>query len=84
MGIRGIVAIGEHGESEAALRHVRGHFITRDNLRRAIAKLVNATFEARDPNWWGTGTACASDSKKFGSWESNLMSEWHSATAGPA
>jgi len=31
----------------------------------------------RDPNWWGSGTACASDSKKFGSWESNLMTEWH-------
>ncbi len=42
-------ATGEHGETEAALRHVRRHFITRDNLRRAIAKLVNATFEARDP-----------------------------------
>ena len=83
MGIRAIVATGEHGESEAALRHVRRHFITRDNLRRAIAKLVNATFEARDPNWWGTGTACASDSKKFGSWESNLMTEWHQRYSGP-
>jgi hypothetical protein len=28
MGIRAIVATGEHGESEAALRHVRRHFIT--------------------------------------------------------
>ena len=83
MGIHAIVATGEHGESEAALRHVRRHFITRDNLRRAIAKLVNATFEARDPNWWGTGTACASDSKKFGSWESNLMTEWHQRYGGP-
>ena len=83
MGVRAIVATGEHGESEAALRHVRRHFITRDNLRRAIAKLVNTTFEARDPNWWGTGTACASDSKKFGSWESNLMTEWHQRYGGP-
>jgi len=56
------IASGEHGETEAALRHIRKHYITRDNLRRAIAKLVNATFEARDPSWWGTGTACASDS----------------------
>ena len=24
----------------------------------------------RDPLWWGNGTACASDSKKFGSWSS--------------
>jgi TnpA family transposase len=83
MGIRAIVATGEHGESEAGLRHVRRHFVTRDNLRRAIAKLVNATFEVRDPDWWGTGTACASDSKKFGSWESNLMTEWHQRYGGP-
>ena len=59
MGIQAIVATGEHGETEAALRHVRRHFITRDNLRRAIAELVNATFAARDPHWWGAGTACA-------------------------
>ena len=83
MGLKAIVATGEHGESEAALRHVRRHFITRDNLRRAIAKLVNATFDARDPAWWGTGTTCASDSKKFGSWESNLMTEWHQRYGGP-
>src|SRR6266487_6762706 len=37
----------------------------------------------RDPNWWGSGTACASDSKKFGSWESNLMTEWHQRYGGP-
>jgi TnpA family transposase len=83
VGIKAIVATGEHGESEAVLRHVRRHFITRDNLRRAIVKLVNATFAARDPAWWGTGSACASDSKKFGSWESNLMTEWHQRYGGP-
>src|SRR4051812_36443128 len=26
---------------------------------------------------WGTGTACASDAKKSGSWSSNLMTEYH-------
>lgn len=83
MGIKAVVSTGEHGENEAQLRHVRRHFITRDNLRRAIAKLVNSTFEARDPAWWGTGTATASDSKKFGSWESNLMTEWHQRYGGP-
>jgi len=61
------VAGGDHGHSEAALRHVRRLHITRDNLRRAIVKLVNATLAARDPALWGTGSACASDSKKFGS-----------------
>ncbi|MFI5690006.1 transposase [Streptomyces sp. NPDC051636] len=82
MGIRAIVATGEHGESEAALRHVRRHFITVDNLRSAVRKLVNATFAARDTAWWGTGTACASDSKKFGSWSSNFMTEYHARYGG--
>ncbi len=83
MGIRSIISTGAHGETEAALRHVRRHFITRDNLRRAVTRVVNSTFDARDPRWWGTGTACASDSKKFGSWESNLMTEWHARYRGP-
>jgi TnpA family transposase len=39
--------------------------------------VVNATFEARDPKWWGEATTTASDSKRFGSWESNLMTEFH-------
>ena len=83
MGIKGVVSTGDHGESETALRYVRRHYVTRDNLRRAITRVVNAPFEARDPRWWGTGTSCASDSKKFGSWESNLMTEWHNRYGGP-
>ncbi|MEU8435496.1 hypothetical protein AB0F18_21810 [Streptomyces sp. NPDC029216] len=43
MGIRAIVATGGHGETEAALRHVRRHFITVDTLRAAVTKPVNAT-----------------------------------------
>ncbi|MET7931065.1 Tn3 family transposase [Streptomyces sp. NPDC005349] len=82
MGIRAIVATGEHGESEAALRHVRRHFITVDNLRAAVTRLVNATFASRDTAWWGRGTACASDSKKFGSWSSNFMTEYHARYGG--
>lgn len=83
MGIRQMVATGEHGETEAALRHVRRYFVTRDNLRRAITRLVNGTFAARDAEWWGAGTACASDSKRFGSWDSNLLTEWHVRYGGP-
>jgi len=82
MGIRAIVATGEHGQTEAALRHVRKHFITVDNLRAAVTKLVNATFAARDAAWWGRGNACASDSKKFGSWSSNFMTEYHARYGG--
>ena len=83
IGVGQMVAAGEHGETEAALRRVRRTHITRGNLRRAITRVVNETFTARDPAWWGTGTACASDSKKFGSWESNLMTEWHARYGGP-
>jgi hypothetical protein len=36
----------------------------------------------RDPAWWGNGTACASDAKKFGSWSSNLMTEYSPGVAG--
>ncbi|MGX1114871.1 TnpA family transposase [Streptomyces ambofaciens] len=82
MGIRAIVATGEHGETEAALRHVRRHFITVDNLRAAVTRLVNGTFAARDAAWWGQGTACASDSKKFRSWSSNFMTEYHARYSG--
>lgn len=77
MGIKRIVTTGEHGETEATLRHVRRLYVTRDNLRRAVSKLVNNTFAVRDTAWWGSGTACASDSKKFGSWQSNFMTEYH-------
>jgi TnpA family transposase len=83
MGIRRMVATGEHGETEATLRRVRHTHVTRENLRRVVIRVVNATFEYRDPVWWGAGTACASDSKRFGSWESNLMTEWHASYGGP-
>ena len=33
---QGVVSSGEHGEAETALRFLRRHYITRDNLVRAI------------------------------------------------
>ncbi|MER0482062.1 Tn3 family transposase [Streptomyces sp. Edi2] len=57
LGIRAIVATGEHGESEAALRRVRRHFITVDNLRVAVTKLVHAAFAARGGRRPGGGVA---------------------------
>lgn len=57
---------------------MRHCFIQKDTLREAIARVANATFAARLPAIWGEGTTtCASDSKKFGSWDQNLMTEWH-------
>lgn len=77
MGIKRVAVTGKHGESEATLRRVRHLFVNRANMRAALVKLMNATFAARDEMWWGTGTACASDSRKFGAWSSNLMTERH-------
>jgi len=79
MGIKRVVdganaAVGDGQRvSEAVLRRLRRLYGTRDNFRRAVTRLVNATFEIRDERWWGDGTACASDSQKFGSWSSNFM-----------
>jgi Tn3 transposase DDE domain len=47
MGIRQMAATGEHGEDEGALRRVRASHITRENLRAAIARVVNETLAAR-------------------------------------
>jgi TnpA family transposase len=46
--------------------------------------VCNAIFHVRKPDLWGKGTtACASDSKKFGAWDQNLMTEWHRRYGGP-
>ena len=71
------------GDTEATLRRVRRLWVNRDNLRAAVTRLVNATLAARDRAWWGEGTACASDAKQFGSWSSNLMTEYHVRYGGP-
>jgi TnpA family transposase len=83
MGISKLVAAGEPGETDATLRRTRETHINRDNLRTAIVRVVNETLKHRDPRWWGTATTTASDSKRFGSWDSNLMTEFHARYGGP-
>jgi hypothetical protein len=51
MGIKAIADASGHAETERELRHVRRTYITKDNLRQAIVNVVNATFEARNPEW---------------------------------
>ncbi len=64
--------------TERKLRWVRQRFVDRDHLRAAIAAVADATFAAKRPEVWGeASTSCASDSKKFGAWDQNLMTEWH-------
>jgi TnpA family transposase len=72
------VSAGDPGGSEYGdLRYVRRKYVTVEHLRAAIAHLANKVFRARSPGIWGEATtACASDSKKFGAWDQNLMTEW--------
>lgn len=72
------VAAGTPDAGYDELLHVRRRFIDAAALRRAIAEVVAATLGVRDIAVWGeVGTACASDSTKFGAWDRNLMTEWH-------
>jgi len=59
------------------LRYFRSRFITPEAMREAIGALVNRVLEVRNPAIWGRGTACASDGKRFGAWDQNLMTEWN-------
>ena len=78
-----LAGAGGGADTEPVLRYYRRLYANRDNFRAAIRRVVNATFAARDVGLWGEGTACASDSKKFGSWPSNLMTEYHVRYGGP-
>ena len=72
------LAVGRHGFSYKELLHTRRRYIDADALRDATRRVVNATLAARNPRVWGEGTtACASDSKHFGAFDQNLMTEWH-------
>lgn len=72
------VSTGVEDVSYKELLHVHRRFIHAEALRDAAGRVANATLAIRNPAIWGeVGTACASDSKKFGAWDRNLMTEWH-------
>lgn len=72
------VAAGCPDISYEELLHVGRRFISRNALEAACGRVANATLAIRNAAIWGeAGTACASDSKKFGAWDGNLMTEWH-------
>jgi len=72
------------GTTYSDLRYVRSRYIHKEQLRNAIAHVANAIFDIRRAEIWGEGTtACASDSKKFGAWNQNLLTEWHIRYRGP-
>ena len=72
------IAPSDHGISPRDLHYVRRKFLSKAALRQAITDVANAIFSVRLPHIWGDATtACASDSKQFGTWDQNLMTEWH-------
>ncbi|NOU21607.1 MAG: Tn3 family transposase [Methyloglobulus sp.] len=76
-GLKRIAASGQEA-SYKELLHIRHSYLEKNTLREAIAQVVNATLAVRLPEIWGEGTtSCASDSKKLGAWDQNLMTEWH-------
>ncbi|AWI12394.1 Tn3 family transposase [Caldibacillus thermoamylovorans] len=72
------VSAGNHLDGYRELRYIRQKFIHKDHLRKANAEVTNHIIYHRQKEVWGEATtACASDSKHFGSWDQNLLSEWH-------
>jgi len=76
-GIKRMVS-GNHDVTYPELLYIRRRYLEKNALREAIRQVINATFAIRLSHIWGEGTtACASDGKKFGAWDQNLMTEWH-------
>lgn len=65
------------------LKYVKRRFITVENVRLILVKIINKILEIRDPRIWGTATtSVACDSKKISVWDQNLMVEWHARYKG--
>lgn len=83
-GLSRILSGSDNNVTLEELKYIKRKFINQDDLREAITKVVNAIFRVRDKEVWGEATtACAADSRKFTSWDQNLISEWHSRYKGP-
>lgn len=77
MGLKPVLSEDERTTYDE-LRYIKRRYVHKEALRAAIADISNAIFDIRRPEIWGNATvACASDSKKFGAWDQNLLTEWH-------
>ena len=77
------VAGSSHGHSEDELRYVRRRYLTPDIAQAMAVEIANATFTAREPGLWGSGSSTvASDSTHFGAYDQNLVTEWHARYGG--
>src|SRR5205814_8240265 len=70
-------------ENYKDVMHIRRRYLNSDGMRNAIAQVANENFQTHLTHIWGEATtACASDSKKFGAWDQNLLTEWHARYRG--
>lgn len=77
MGLKRMAA-GNSDVTYDQLLYVKRKYVHPENLKAANVQVVNAILQERLEDVWGhTTTSCASDSKKFGAWDQNLMSQWH-------
>lgn len=77
------LAGGENGFSYKELLYTRRRYLDAPAIRDATRRVVNATLAVRRPDVWGEATtACAADSKHFGAFDQNLMTEWHARYGG--
>ncbi|MEH7081020.1 transposase, partial [Bacillus velezensis] len=72
------VSAGNSNDNYRELQYIRHKFIHKDYLRKANAEVTNHIIYHRLKDIWGEATtACASDSKHFGAYDQNLLTEWH-------
>jgi len=77
------IGIGSN-EHFDVLNYIKRRYVYEEPLRSANIDVANANFEIRLPHIWGKpATACASDSKRFGSWNQNIMTQWVNRFRGP-
>ncbi|MDR6224362.1 TnpA family transposase [Desmospora profundinema] len=78
------MATGNADVTYENMLYIKRKFVHPENLKAANIRVVNAILKERLADVWGEATtSCASDSKKFGSWDQNLMTEWHPRYRGP-
>ena len=64
--------------SYSDLRYTKRRYINTANVKAAVVDVVNEILAIRDPKIWGDITVgCGCDSTQVGSWDQNLMAEWH-------
>lgn len=77
LGLKRIHAAAKPNFSYEDLVYFNKRFVHKDSLREAISALVNRILEVRNPEIWGTTTACTSDGKYLGAWDQNMVTEWN-------